>query len=169
MASQPRVAPRLVELALSPPWAVIGLSLRDVRMMFGVSVPTMAPLFGASSQRQSPDRTCVGLPASPPPKSGRTGCTTPPGHIDLVQFGTIGLTYPLRGCHQTDVTGFAICPRLRGVGYEASANRSWRKSGDHGHSASRYHSSRSSSPKQRAITLSCSFCEETQPRIGTGS
>ena len=46
------------------------------------------PFFGASSQRQSPDRTCVGLPASPPPKSGRTGCTTPPGHIDLVHETT---------------------------------------------------------------------------------
>ena len=28
-----------------------------------------------------------------------------------MQFGTIGLRYQLRGCHQTDVTGFAICPR----------------------------------------------------------
>ena len=43
------------------------------------------PFFGASSQRQSPDRTCVGLPASPPPKSGRTGCTNPPGHIDCAK------------------------------------------------------------------------------------
>ena len=39
MASQPRVAPRLVRLALSPPRAVIGLSLRDGTMMSGVSAP----------------------------------------------------------------------------------------------------------------------------------
>ena len=63
------------------------------------------------------------LPASPPPKSGRASCATAFGHIDRMQFGTIGLRYQLRGCHQTDVTGFAICPRLRGAGYEASAKR----------------------------------------------
>ena len=39
-ASQPRATPRLVKLALPPPWALIGLSLRDGRMMFGGSVPT---------------------------------------------------------------------------------------------------------------------------------
>ena len=31
------------------------------------------------------------------------------GHIDRTQFGTIGLRYQLRGCHQTDVTELAIC------------------------------------------------------------
>ena len=54
------------------------------------------------------------------------------GHIDLVQLGTIGLRDQLRGCRQTDVTGFAICPRLRGAGYEASAKRLRQ----HGHSPS---------------------------------
>ena len=39
MVSQPRVAPRLVKLALSPPRADLGLSLRDGKMMFGVSAP----------------------------------------------------------------------------------------------------------------------------------
>ena len=34
MAPKPRAAPRLVKLALPPPWAVIGLSRRDERTSF---------------------------------------------------------------------------------------------------------------------------------------
>jgi hypothetical protein len=116
MASQPRVAPRLAKLALSSPWALIELSLRDGRGKFD---PIAMPENHRFPTRMRDQPTCVGRPYVPLANEWKSQSPTCTGEIALVREMTVS---PLSHCRHIGAALARFSDRVRGRPQPASVD-----------------------------------------------